>query len=67
MTEYVFPKLSREETVTGLNRLLEHGFIERWYRVGSDWFVVAGSTWGPYTLREMAAWVEGANAMGAAP
>lgn len=61
-----YPPLSRGETIERLDRLHEHGFIDRWWRDGPYWFVSAGTIWGPYRLREMAAWVEGANAMGAA-
>jgi hypothetical protein len=64
--QHDFPRLTRREVIERLDRLVEHGFVTRWWRNGAQWYAEASTIWGPYTLREMAAWVEGANAMGAA-
>lgn len=59
--------MSVEEITERLDRLRDHQFIGSWRRERSRWYVECVVTWGPYNAREVAAFVEGCNAMGAAP
>lgn len=51
-----------------LDRLREHGFIAGWSRLpGGRWDIQYPGAWRTYTTAQAGAWVDGANAMGAAP
>jgi hypothetical protein len=56
---------TRQQQRARLNEIQEHGFIERWEEVdGRTFLVYAPCRYGPYTLKEMDAWLEGIDAMG---
>jgi hypothetical protein len=50
-----------------LDLLREHGFIDGWKQVGNRFWVDTPGAYRTYTRSEIGAWVDGANAMGAAP
>ena len=64
------PGMRVTEITERLDRLKEHGFITGWRRQGRAsgrrWVIECGSVYGPYTHVQVSAWIEGANAMGAA-
>jgi hypothetical protein len=50
-----------------LDRLIEHQFITGWHHQDRRWYVNCSVLWGPYTKAQISAFIEGCNAMGAAP
>lgn len=62
---------SVDNTTHRLDTLVDHGFISGWRRERRRWIIQFGHrdepTYGesrPYTLKEVVAWLDGANDMG---
>jgi hypothetical protein len=55
---------TRKQCRTRLDEIQEHGFIDKWEEVAGTFLVYAAVIYGPYTQREMDAWLEAADCLG---
>lgn len=61
------PIMPLQEVRERLDRLREHGFIEGWCEEGRRFWVDHPGAYRWYTRSQIGAFIDGANAMGAAP